>query len=266
MGEDPVLVQSQGEVVTISLNRPRARNAFDARLLADLGDAFRRLAGQPRARAVVLAGSGPVFCAGADLAWMSAASSEQGRLEDAELLLRTLRAIDECPVPVVARVHGAALGGGLGLLAVSDVVAAADDARLALREVRVGLAPSVIAPFMLRQMGPSQFRRFALTAEPFSPADARAFGLVHAVVPARDLDDRVAEITAQLRQGGPEALRATKHVIRRLLEPSATDGWGLCVRTNAELRASAEAKEGMRAFLEKRPPSWAAAPSKPEPR
>ena len=254
---DSVLVQSRDGVARVTLNRPQARNAFDARMVAGLCDIFEHLAADPKVRGVVLSGSGPVFCAGVDLTWMAGDASEPKRVEDAELLMRMLRGIEGCPMPVVGRIHGAALGGGLGLVALCDIVVASDDTRFALREVRVGLVPAVIAPFLLRKVGASHFQRFALTGEPFTAAAARDIGLVHEVVPAKELDAAVDEIAGQLLQGAPQATRATKELLRRLAALPEEEGRAVCIHSNARARGTEEAREGMRAFIEKRPPSWA---------
>ncbi len=255
--QDSVLVESRDGIATVTLNRPQARNAFDARMVAGLADIFQHLAADPKVRGIVLSGSGPVFCAGVDLNWMAgAATNENERLGDAELLMRMFSAIDECATPVVGRIQGAAYGGGLGLLAVCDIVVASEDTQFALREVRVGLVPAVIAPFLLRKVGASPFRRLAFTGEPFSAAVAKSIGLVHEVVPDKNLDAAVGEITEHLLQGGPQAMRATKLLLRRLSGLPEEDARALCIKANAEIRGTEEAREGMRAFVEKRPPSW----------
>lgn len=255
--KDSILVGAHDGIATVTLNRPHARNAFDAQMVAGLSDIFQHLGADPKVRGIVLAGSGPVFCAGVDLNWMAcAATSDKERLGDAELLMRMFRAIDECPAPVVGRIQGAAYGGGLGLLAVCDIVVASEDARFALREVRVGLVPAVIASFLLRKVGASQVRRFAFLGEPFSAAVAKTVGLVHEVVPAKQLDAAVRDLTEQLLQGGPQAIRETKLLLRQLFALPEDERWALCIKINAEIRGTEEAREGMRAFVEKRAPSW----------
>lgn len=258
--QDPVLVESRDGIATVTLNRPQARNAFDARMVTGLCDIFRHLAADPKVRGVVLSGGGPVFCAGVDLNWMAGAASETERRGDAELLMNMLRAIEGCPAPVVGRIQGAAFGGGLGLVALCDIAVASEDARFALREVRVGLVPAVIAPFLLRKVGVSQFQRFALTGEPFTARVARDMGLVHEVVPAHELDAAMGNVIEQLLQAAPEAARATKALLRRLPALPEEEGRAACIESNARIRGTEEAREGTRAFVEKRPPSWAQEP------
>lgn len=260
VAQDSVLVESRDGIAKVTLNRPQARNAFDARMVAGLCDSFEHLTADPKVRAVVLSGAGPVFCAGVDLTWMADVASEKERVGDAELLMRMLRAMDGCPAPVVGRIHGAAFGGGLGLVSLCDIVVASDDARFALREVRVGLVPAVIAPFLLRKVGISRFQRFALTGEPFTAGVAKDMGLVHEVVPAKGLDAAVGEITEHLLQAAPLAMRATKDLLRRLPALSEEEGRAFCIESNARIRGTEEAREGMRAFVEKRPPSWTQKP------
>ncbi len=259
--QDSVLVESRDGIARVTLNRPQARNAFDARMVTGLCGIFEHLAGDPKVRGVVLSGSGPVFCAGVDLTWMADSASEKERIRDAELLMRMLRAIDGCPAPVVGRIHGAAFGGGLGLVALCDIVVASDDARFALREVRVGLVPAVIAPFLLRKVGVSRFQRFALTGEPFTAGVAKDIGLVHEVVPEKELDAAVGEVTEQVLQAAPLATRATKELLRRLPALPEEEARANCIESNAQIRGTEEAQEGLRAFAQKRPPSWVPPPS-----
>ncbi len=260
--KDSVLVESRDGITRVTLNRPQARNAFDVRMVTGLCDIFEHLAADPKVRGVILSGSGPVFCAGVDLNWMAGGASESERVKDAELLMRMLRAMDGCPAPVVGRIQGAAFGGGLGLVSLCDIVVASDDARFALREVRVGLVPAVIAPFFLRKVGLSQFQRFALTGEPFTAVVAKEIGLVHEVVAASELDAAVDEMTEQVRQAAPLATRATKALLRRLPALAEDEARAACIESNARARGSEEAQEGMRAFVEKRPPSWVRPPSR----
>lgn len=259
-----LLLDARDGITTVTLNRPKARNAFDAGLIAEVASVFHAFEGNASVRAVVLAGTGPVFCAGMDLGWMAGSepTSETQRLRDAEQLQRMLRAIEECPCPVIGRVQGAAYGGGIGLIAACDLVVAAEDAQFALREVRVGLVPAVIAPLLLRKIGPSPVRRYGLTGEPFSAQQAKAIGLAHEVVPADQLDVTIQELTDHLRQSGPQAVRETKSLLRQLLAVPEQEQWRVTVRANARARGTAEAQEGMRAFLEKRPPAWVSPPSK----
>ena len=257
-----ILLESRNGVATVTLNRPSVRNAFDDALVSELGSSFTRLGHDASVRAIVLAGAGSVFCAGVDLGWMarSEPGSDSQQRQDADQIQRMLRAIDECPCPVIARVQGAAYGGGVGLLAACDIGVVAEDAVFALREVRVGLIPAVIAPFLLQKLGGSQLRRFCLTGEPFSAQVAKSIGLAHEVVAAKDLDSAVRDFTAHLLQAGPEAVRAAKHLFRQISTVPAEERWRLCREANARIRDTEEAREGLRAFLEKRPPAWTREP------
>lgn len=261
MSESAVLVEQQGAVARVMLNRPDRRNSFDGPMIGELCEAFETLGRDLAVRVVVLGGAGAVFCAGADLRWMGvegSVSPQQARA-DAERLVRMYRAIDECPCPVIARVQGSAFGGGVGVLAACDVVVAAEDASFALSEARLGLVPAVIAPFVLRKAGESFMRRYALTGETFSASVARQFNLVHDVVERNGLDKRVDELIESVLQLAPQALRQAKTLLRRIAESSDSKRWSLCAEINAEARLSEEAREGLHAFVTKRAPAWAAA-------
>jgi len=240
-------VERDGPVLRLTLARPERRNAFDAALIAGLTEAF-SVAGD--ARAVVLAGDGPSFSAGADVEWMRASGdlSYDENLDDARRLQRMLEAIDGCPAPVVARVQGHALGGGCGLVACADAAVAAPDAVFGFSEVKLGIVPAVISPFVLAKIGPAAARRLFTTGERFDAATALRIGLVHEL--ADDLDAAVDRIVGDLLSAGPEAARAAKALARRALPPEET------ARVIAERRTSAEGQEGLRAFLEKRAPAW----------
>jgi methylglutaconyl-CoA hydratase len=241
-------VERDGAVLRITLARPERRNAFDAALIAELAEAFVDVG---RSRTVVLAGDGPSFCAGADVEWMrsSAGLTYDENVADALALSRMLDAIDRCPAPVVARIHGHALGGGLGLVACADVAVAAPDAVFSFSEVKLGILPAVISPFALRKIGPSAARRYFLTGERFDAATALRIGLVHEV--AADIDAVVERVAAELLSGGPKAVRASKRlVLDAPLDASET------ARRIAERRTSEEGQEGLAAFLEKRHPRW----------
>ena len=242
-------VERDGPVVRVTLARPERRNACDPELIAELTEAFD---GAGDARAVLLAGDGPSFCAGADLEWMraSAGLTYEENVEDSRRLLRLLEAIDGCPAPVVARIQGHALGGGAGLVACADIAVSAEDAVFAFSEVKLGLIPAVISPFVLAKIGPSAARRYFLTGERFDAATALRIGLVHDVV--ADLDGGIERVLAELLTAGPEAVRAAKLLVRD--RPPGIE----TARRIAEQRASAEGQEGLRAFLEKRPPAWKA--------
>lgn len=239
-------VERDGHVLRVTLARPERRNAFDAALIAQLHEAFQDVGD---ARAVVLSGEGPSFCAGADVEWQRA-SVDLGydeNVEDAMRLYRMLEAIDACPAPVVCVVHGHALGGGSGLVACSDVAVAWPDAVFGFTEVRLGIIPAVISPFVLRRIGEAA-RRYFLTGERFGPDVALRIGLVSEV--AEDAGSAVESIVVDLLAGGPEALRAAKQLVRERPTGVAT------AEIAAERRTSAEGQDGLRAFLERRPPGW----------
>ena len=236
-----------GPVLRVTLARPKRRNAFDAALIARLQKAFSDVGD---ARVVVLTGRGPSFCAGADVDWQRASVdlSFEENVEDALRLHRMLATVDGCPAPVVAGVHGYALGGGSGLAACADVVVASSDAVFGFTEVRLGIAPAVISPFVLAKIG-ARARRYFATGERFDAATALRIGLVDEL--ADDLDAAVDRIVAEVLRSGPEAVRAAK----RLALERPAEGEELA-RIAAGLRAGAEGQEGLRAFLEKRTPRW----------
>lgn len=240
-------VRRDGAVLRVTLARPERRNAFDADLIAALTDAF---ADVGDARCVLLAGEGTSFCAGADIEWQRASIDlgYEENVEDAMRLYRMLEAIDTCPAPVVGRVHGYALGGGSGLAACCDIVISSPDATFGFSETRLGIAPAVISPFVLRRIGPGQARRWFLTGERFDAETALDIGLVHEV--ADDLDTVVQQTVAALLLGGPQAVRTAKRLALDRPEGFAT------AEIAAVRRSSDEGQEGLRAFLEKRPATW----------
>ena len=240
-------VERDGPLLRVTLARRERRNAFDAGLIAELTEAF---AAAADAGAVLLAGDGPSFSAGADVEWMRASVelSFDENLEDARRLRALLDAVDGCPAPVVARVHGHAFGGACGLIACCDVAVAEPAAQFAFSEVKLGIVPAVISPFALAKIGTSAARRYFTTGERFDATTALRIGLVHEV--AADLDAAVERVLAELRSAGPAAARAAKALARAPLSASET------ARLIAEHRTSAEGQEGLKAFLEKRPASW----------
>ena len=253
-----LIVESNQAVAHVTLNRPDRRNAYDGRLIAELYTAFEKIGKDTSIRVVVLTGAGGAFCAGADLRWMappSPVSATQAR-EDAEQLSAMYRIIDECPCPVIGRVNGPAFGGGVGLIAVCDIVVAAEHATFALSETRWGLVPAVISPFLLRKTGESFLRRYCLTGEVFSASVARQFNLVHEVVEKDSLDTRVSELIEAVLQVAPQAAKNTKVLLRRLLSLAEPDRRPVSVEANAQARLSGEANEGIRAFVDKRSPAW----------
>jgi methylglutaconyl-CoA hydratase len=243
-------VERDGHLLRVTLARPERRNAFDAALIAELADAF---ADVGDARAVLLSGEGPSFCAGADVEWQRASIdlSYEENVEDALRLYRMLEAIDGCPAPVVARVQGYALGGGSGLVACADVAIAAEDATFGFSEVKLGIIPAVISPFVLPRIGAGAARRYFLTGERFDAETALRIGLVHYVVPTDELDGAVSRVLDELESSGPRAAREAKRLIREGPRDERT------TEVAARLRAGDEGQEGLRAFLERRRPSWA---------
>jgi methylglutaconyl-CoA hydratase len=248
----------RGATALVTLDRPEVHNAFNARLIAELRGAFARLAGEADVRAVVLAGEGRSFCAGADLHWMRSSLdlTHAENLADARRMADMLEAINACPCPVIARVQGAALGGGMGLLAVCDIAIAEEGARFGFTETRLGIAPAVISPFVVRKIGQSQARALFTTAERFDTARALQIGLIQRIVPAGELDAAVAETLAEIGKNGPAAVRAAKQVARTVAHVPPDEARRLTTETIAALRVSPEGQEGIRAFLEKRPATW----------
>jgi methylglutaconyl-CoA hydratase len=250
-----------GAVAVVTLARPRVRNALDAIAIATLRSAFEGFAEEPpdALRAVVLAGEGPVFCAGADLGWMRAALDATPAANEADALglAAMYGAIDTCPVPVVARVHGAALGGGAGLLAVADLVIAEASTRFSFPEARLGLIPATIAPFVVARVGEGHARALFATGRRFDVEDARRIGLVHEIAHGIEALDRAVErALVDILTGGPEATRAAKALIRELRGADPEAAAERTARALALRRASAEGAEGLRAVEEKRPAGW----------
>jgi len=253
-----------GPVEHLTLNRPEVRNAFNAEMIAELNAWAAGLtasAGSPDApRVAVISGAGKAFCAGADLAWLQAIAhnSEEDNVLDATLASTMFRALDELPIPLVARVHGAAIGGGAGLTAVCDIVVSAEDAVFGFTEVKLGIIPAVISPFVVSKIGVSAARELFITGARFPAARAYKMDLVHAVVPADALDETVGRYVAELLTAGPEAIAAAKALVRGIATAGSPAGvTALTTRALASRRASAEGQEGLRAFLEKRKPRWA---------
>lgn len=247
-------------VATLTLNRPALHNAFDDQLIAALTAQLRALAGDAAVRVIILAGSGKSFCAGADLNWMQrmAQYSEADNLRDARALGELMRALDTMPRPTIARLHGSAFAGGMGLVACCDIAIAVPGAQFALTETRLGLIPAVISPYVVRALGARMARRYFLTAERFSAAEALRMGLLHAVVSEEELDDTVEALAADLLKCGPVSLRETKDLVatvsREKLDAALIDD---TARRIARVRVSPEGQEGIAAFLEKRTPGWA---------
>ncbi len=255
-------------VARVTLARPDVHNAFDASTIAELRAAFASLAREDATslRAVVLAGDGPSFCAGADVAWMRAAMSldVEGNEQDAMAMADMFEAIDTCPVPVIARVQGAALGGGMGLCAVADLVIAESGARFGFTETRLGILPAVIAPFVVAKIGETHARALFPGGRRFDAVRAHRIGLVHEIVEGEAaLDAAVDAALADILTAGPTAVRAAKSIIREVRGLGHGSTKWHTARVIARQRVSAEAREGFAAFEEKRRPAWA--PDMPDP-
>jgi methylglutaconyl-CoA hydratase len=252
-----LLISTHGPVVTISLNRPQVRNAFNEDLIAEL-TAWAREPLPAEVRVAVLRGEGSHFCAGADLTWMSkmVSYSHAENVRDARAMAAMFQALDTVPVPLIGRVHGAALGGGAGLAAVCDMVLAAEDAQFGFTEAKLGILPAVISPFVVAKIGASAARELFLTAARFGAARAREIGLVHAVCPEGDLDATVDRYVRELLSSAPGAVAAAKQLIAQVTGAGAADVGDLTAETIARHRVSDEGQAGMRAFLEKRPAPW----------
>ena len=255
-----VLIEHDGPVLRLTLNRPEVRNAFDEQVIQALSAAALHAGEDRTIRAIVLAGNGKAFCAGADVGWMAKAIaySRQENLSDAEDLARLLERLDTLPVPVIGRIQGSALGGGVGLAAICDIAIAAEDAVFALSEVKLGILPAVVAPYVLRKIGISAARELSLTGARFNAARAREIGLVHEVVPASDLDVAVRRRVDDVLTAGPQGVARAKALIREIAGAHPEDVIGITTTAIASLRVSEEGQEGLRAFLEKRKPSWRA--------
>ena len=256
-----LISQRDGSVERLTLNRPDVRNAFNEHVIAELSEwaaRTREAAVRHDIRAVVIAGAGKVFCAGADVTWMSKTVhyTEEENLRDAMAMSRMFAAINELPVAVIGRIQGAALGGGAGLAAVCDIVAAEDTALFGFTETKLGILPAVISPFALAKIGQAAARELFLTGARFSAARAKEIGLVHTVVPAEELDAAVDRYLQELSTAGPEAVAAAKTLIPSVWGRPIADAMPLTAAAIAARRVSPEGQEGLRAFLEKRKARW----------
>jgi methylglutaconyl-CoA hydratase len=253
-----LLVERSEGVARVTLNRPEVRNAFNPELIAELTRCFDALGADPAVRVVVLTGAGSAFSAGADLNWMERAAgfSAEENLRDALALTDMLQAIDGCVKPVIGRVNGHAFAGGVGLVACCDVVIADEMARFALTEVRLGLTPATVSPYVVRKIGASAARALFVTADRFDSFRAREIGLVHEVVPKADLDAAVARCAGSILRGGPIALAAAKRLIADIQSQSYDEQRTYTAAMIAALRQSAEGREGVKAFLQKRNAAW----------
>ncbi|MFT3812644.1 MAG: enoyl-CoA hydratase/isomerase family protein [Acidovorax sp.] len=254
-----LFITQTGAVARITLTQPQIRNAFSDEAIADITAAFIDVGARPGVRAVVLAAEGPAFCAGANLHWMRrmADYTRDENIADAGKLAEMLRVIAECPQPTIARVQGDVYAGGMGLVAACDVAVAVDTAGFCLSEVKIGLIPATISPYVIRAMGARAAQRYFLTAERFDAAEALRIGLVHEVVPADQLDAKVDQLLQALTSASPNAVRACKKLVRDVAGREIDAALiAATVEGIADIRASAEGREGVQAFLQKRKPSW----------
>jgi methylglutaconyl-CoA hydratase len=246
-------------VATVTLNRPEVRNAFNEALIAEITQTFQDLGQREDVRCIVLAASGPAFCAGADLNWMRSMAdyTREQNLADAGRLAAMMRTVYECPKPTIARIQGDVYAGGTGLVAACDMAVSADTANFCLSEVKLGLAPSTISPYVIRAMGARAAHRYFLTAEKFTAAEALRIGFVHEVVAVDALDAKVAELSNALVNAGPEAVKHCKKLVQDVagkgISPALVD---LTIESIANIRVSAEGREGLQSFLQKRKPKW----------
>ena len=246
-------------VATVTLNRPDVRNAFNDEVIAELTQAFTELGARSDVRAIVLAAAGTAFCAGADLNWMRrmAGFSRDENLADAGKLAIMLRAIYACPKPTIARIQGDAIAGGMGLVAVCDIAVSVDSANFCLSEVKLGLIPATISPYVIRAMGERAAHRYFLTAERFSAAEALRIGFVHEVVSAEQLDAKLDELCKALCTASPNAVRACKRLVQDVAGREIDEALiAHTVAQIADIRSSVEGREGVQSFLEKRKPNW----------
>jgi methylglutaconyl-CoA hydratase len=255
--------ENRGGIAVVTMTRERVRNAFNETMIEELDDCVAELGEDASVRAVVLAGRGPVFCAGADLDWMArmADFSEEENRRDALHLARMLRTLYECPKPTLARVHGDAYGGGLGLVSVCDIAIASRAASFCLSETRLGLIPATIGPYVVRAIGQRQALRYFQTAERFDSAEALRIGLVHAVAAPEQLDAQVNGILQALLLASPQATREAKRLVHDVAGQPIGDGLlADTAQRIAAVRGSEDGREGIRAFLQKRKPRWQVAP------
>jgi methylglutaconyl-CoA hydratase len=258
MTYDFISTQRKGPVEYLTLNRPDVRNAFNEHVITELTRWADATSADTTVRCVVLAGAGKAFCAGADVTWMSkmVTYTHDDNVRDANAMARMFAALDTLPIPLIGRIHGAALGGGSGLAAVCDIVVADDQAVFGFTEVKLGILPAVISPYALAKIGRSAARELFLTGMRFSAQRAKEIGLVHAVAPLAQLDAKVQEYVNEVLSGGPEGIAVAKALIPKVWVRLAPDAMGMTAEAIAARRVSPEGQEGMKAFLEKRKATW----------
>ncbi len=252
-------ITQEGAVATVTLNRPEVRNAFNDEVILEVTAAFKALGARADVRCIVLAANGTAFCAGADLRWMRSMAdyTREQNLEDAGRLADMMRTVYECPKPTIARIQGDVYAGGTGLMAACDIAVSVDTAHYCLSEVKLGLLPSTISPYVIRAMGARAAQRYFLTAERFSAAEALRIGFVHEVVTADALDAKVAEIAQALVNAGPAAVKACKKLVQDVAGHDITPELvAMTVASIADVRVSPEGREGLQSFLQKRKPNW----------
>ena len=261
MSETTLKISRDGHIARVTLSRPDVRNAFNEAVIAELTQAFTALGQDPLLRAVVLAAEGKAFCAGADLNWMKkmAGYSWDENHADAAQLAQMLWTIYTCPVPVIARVQGDVYAGGVGLVAVCDIVVASEQAGFCLSEAKLGLLPATIGPYVVRALGEQAARRYFVTAERFSATEAHRLGLVHELASPETLDEKVEALLAALVANSPAAVRACKRLVQDVAHaPITAELRDETARRIADIRASSEGREGVQSFLQKRKPNWMA--------
>ncbi len=254
-----VLLQVANFVATVTLDRPDVRNAFNAELIADISHTFVDLGQRADVRCIVLAAKGPAFCAGADLNWMRSMAdyTREQNLADAGQLAAMMQTIYECPKPTIACIQGDVFAGGIGLVAACDMAVSVDTANFCLSEVKLGLVPSTISPYVIRAMGARAAHRYFLTAERFTAAEALRIGFVHEVVTAEMLDGKVAELSTALCNAGPNAVKLCKKLVQDVAGKNIDQALiELTIASIADVRVSAEGREGLQSFLQKRKPNW----------
>lgn len=253
-----VALHQDGPISRVRLNRPEVKNAFNDILIREFSDLLKKLEKDPKVRVVILSGEGDCFCAGADLNWMKSMKDASRKMNeaDAKKLAGLLTQLNEFPKPTVAQVHGAVIGGGVGLVAACDVAVAAEETIFALAEVKLGLIPAVISPFVISKIGSSIARRYFLTGERFKADRAMRSGLIHEVVSADQLTSRCEVLVRELLTSGPEAIKACKELIRKVGPSAGPSVRDYTAKKIAALRVSPEGQEGMSSFLGKRKPSW----------
>lgn len=254
-----IKTEIKNQIATVTLSRPEVHNAFNDEVIEKLTETFSELSKDKNVRVVILAGEGKSFCAGGDLNWMKKAIdyTYEENVEDSRKLAKMFKAINECPKPVIARIHSTTIGGGVGLVSVCDVACAVSTAKFSLSEVKIGLIPAVISPFVMKKIIPGEARRYFLTGERFDASEAKRIGLISEVtLDEKEMDKKISEWTESILSGGPEAISACKKMIRDISSLNTDEALELSSKQLAERRASKEGQEGIKAFFEKRKPNW----------